>query len=160
MGVLYTLYYFPYADGTIPDRAITAYLRVHSMLAGQVIGLFDHTVVVTDTYVGGRFPMQIIKDCSSLDAQALLAAAVLAFRTSLARRLLGVLIGVTVLNVANVLRITALYFIGIHSRENFETVHEELMPLLLIAIATGCFAAWAYLGVRPNLTARATGDIH
>lgn len=142
MAALYGVYYYSYSENGLVDRALTAHLRVQAALAGMLIQVFDRSVSVAGTVVQGRFPIQIVKDCSSLDAQALLVAAVAAFPATRARRLAGVIAGVIVLNALNLLRIAGLYYVGVHAREHFDTVHEEVMPLFLIAAAALSFCVW------------------
>lgn len=142
MAALYGAYYYPYDEHGLAGRALAAYLRVQAKLAGMLIYLFDRSVSVAGTVVQGRFPIEIVKDCSSLDAQALLIAAVAAFPATRARRLAGVLAGVAVLNALNLLRIAGLYYVGVYARQHFDTIHEEVMPLLLIAAAALSFFAW------------------
>ena len=142
MALLYATYYYPHRAGSLADGLINVYLRVQTWLAGVLIGAFDDSVSVTGTVLHGRFPLQIIKDCSSLDAQALLVGAILAFPAPRSRRLLGALLGALALNVVNLFRIASLYFIGVHARPYFDTAHEEILPLVLILTASLLFFGW------------------
>jgi exosortase/archaeosortase family protein len=143
MCVLYAAYYYPYASDSLPGRLLHGFLVAQSHAAGWVIALFDAGVSVEGTQIRGRFPLAIVKACSSLDAQALLVASVVAFPARLPGKLLGVLGGTLAMTGLNVARIAALYFVGAHAPQAFDTVHEEVMPLLLIAAACAAFALWA-----------------
>jgi exosortase/archaeosortase family protein len=143
MCLLYGAYYYPYAADSGMNRAIEAYLRLQTWAAGALIGLFDPAVHVRDTLIEGRFPLQIVKSCSSLDAQALFVATVLAFPARAWTKALGLLAGVLALTALNLTRIAGLYFVGIHAPASFDSIHEEFLPLLLVAFACAAFALWA-----------------
>src|SRR5262249_19012386 len=126
MAVLQGLYLYPYAEGSRVARWINAYLHWQTLGAGALIGLFDAHVSVLGTEIRGRFFLRIVKSCSSLDAQALYVASVLAFPAHGSARALGVVIGVAGLTALNLARIAALYFIGAHAPASFDAIHEEL----------------------------------
>jgi exosortase/archaeosortase family protein len=143
MALLYGVYYYPYADDGFAGRLLDAYLRLQTAVAARFIWIFDPTTQAVGTSISGRFPIRIVKDCSSLDAQALLMGAVLAFPVRWGSRLIGVIAGSLALNTFNLARIAALYFVGVHRPREFDTIHEEVMPLLLIVAAACLFIVWA-----------------
>ncbi|HEX6242960.1 MAG TPA: hypothetical protein VFZ61_18735, partial [Polyangiales bacterium] len=93
--------------------------------------------------IGGAFPLQIVKACSALDAQALFAAAALAFPTRWPRKLLGLCLGVALLTLLNLLRIACLYWVGLRAPDSFDAAHEEWLPAALVFAACVSFAGWA-----------------
>ncbi len=150
MIVLYGAYYYPHDDHGTVTRAIDAYLRAQAWAAAGLIRLFDGSVSVADTVIHGQFPLQIVKSCSSLDAQALYAAAVLAFPARPGMKALGLLAGLAGLTTMNLARIAILYFVGARAPQSFDAVHEELLPLVLVIFATLGFAYWARLTSRDS----------
>jgi exosortase family protein XrtM len=143
MAVLYGAYYYTYPDDSLPARAIHALLVWQAKLCGFLIWPFDHSVHVAETTIDGRFAIQVVKDCSSLDVQALVTAAVLAFPAAWRQKLAGVLFGLSAVMAANLVRIAGLYFIGAYLPKRFDSIHEELMPLMLVFVACAAFAGWA-----------------
>lgn len=143
MLLLYGLYYYPYPVGSWPDELIQGYLRAQARGAAALIRWFDDGVAARGTTIAGPFPLEVVRTCSSLDAQALYAAAVVAFPSRWRAKLLGLLIGFVVLTALNMIRIASLYAIGANAPNAFDAVHEELFPLVLVLIACSCFAAWA-----------------
>jgi len=80
-----------------------------------------------------------------MDVKTLFVAAVLAWPAPWRRRLAAAASGVALLFVVNVIRISSLYFVGLHLPSAFETIHLELWPIVMIAIALGTFVvamAW------------------
>lgn len=142
-GLLYGVIYFPYRSDNAVVAVLSAYLRGIASTAAAVISLFDHTARARGTTIEGRFPLQIVLDCSAADAQALLLAAVLAFPAGWRQKLIGALGGVAGLNLVNLARIVALYFIGIRWPGAFHFLHEEVIQIVLVLVAAGGFALWA-----------------
>lgn len=142
MVFLYAVYYYPYSETSLLGRAIQAYLRALAQLVALLLTALGESVRVQGSSLDGRFPLQVVKACSSLDAQALYVAALLAFPSSLRLKLVGIATGVAGLTGLNVLRIVALYYVGLMAGSAFERVHEELMPLLLVACACLGFFVW------------------
>ena len=143
MLLLCAAFYFPYAPESWPSHAIQAYLRLIARASGFLIARFEPRVFVDGTTIGGAFPLEIVKACSALDAQALYAAAALAFPAPRWRRLAGLALGISLLTPLNIARIAALYLVGLHAPLRFDAVHEEWLPAALVLAAGLCFAGWA-----------------
>jgi len=142
-ALLYGVVYFPYRSENLVVQLLSAYLRSLAAASGALISLFDASAAARGTSIDGRFPLEIVLDCSAADAQALFLGAVLAFPASWRGKALGALAGIVGLNVINVARIAFLYFIGVHWPAAFHTLHEEVIQILLVLVAAGGFAAWA-----------------
>jgi len=72
----------------------------------------------------------------------LFSAAVLSFRAPIVRKLTGVLAGIVVLQVLNLLRIVTLYWIGLHLPDIFNAAHTEIWPTAFIVVAIVLFICW------------------
>ncbi len=138
-AVLFSVYAFPFELFGAQEDWLTGYLAMHAHIAGAVLGLFDDGVAVAGTYIHGRYPLQIVRNCDAAEINILFASAVLAFPARFGRRLGSLALGVCVLVAANILRICCLYFIGVHAPGWFKVAHEEIWPLLLVAFATLVF---------------------
>lgn len=150
MALLYGLLYFPYTSQAFPVRALNAYLRGLARAAGLVIGWVDATVQVMGTSIHGRFPLEIVLDCAAVDAQALFVAAVATFPLPWRARVIGVAAGIAAISGANLLRIVALYFIGVRWPGSFHFWHAEVFQLVMVLVAGLTFVAWiAWARARP-----------
>jgi exosortase/archaeosortase family protein len=134
-GVGFVAYGFPYAESGISERGFELYLQAYARVVGTVLGWFEPGLVVHGTHLVGRFPLEIAKNCDAAEANILLASALLAFPAPIARRIMALAIGVMLLALLNVVRISSLYFIGLHARSWFDAAHLELWPLVLIGFA-------------------------
>jgi exosortase/archaeosortase family protein len=155
-GVLFSIYSFPYPEGSLGQRWSDGYLRAYSHLAGGVLATFEPHVSVSGQNIMGRYPLRIVRGCDAVDAQILLMAAVLASHLYSWRwRIAGALAGFVVLTAANVLRICSLYYVGLLRPAYFDFCHHELWPLLLIVLAAGAFVWWSKVGTVRGEMARA-----
>jgi len=87
--------------------------------------------------------LTVAKNCDAMDVNLLLAAAMIAFPAPWKRRLVGIVAGVGLLSVVNLLRIVALYQINVHAPRAFEFIHAEVFPLVMVALAVGAFGVWS-----------------
>lgn len=142
MALLYLALYFPYARGTLPERALSAYVVGIATVAGKLLHLVDHRVSVINNTITGPFPLTVILDCTALDAQMLFAAAVLAFPSSWRQKALGWLVGLSALTAINLLRIAVLFWVGLYWPRRFHLVHEEICQFVIVAAAFSLFARW------------------
>ncbi|MFT3927727.1 MAG: archaeosortase/exosortase family protein [Myxococcales bacterium] len=142
MTGLMVLYYFPYDPSGSVGRSLQEYLTLQARLSGWLIGIFDPSVRVEGTSIDGAYSLLIVKTCSALDLQALYAGAVLTFPARARFKALGLALGLAALNLLNLTRVALLYLVGAHSPARFDEVHEEWMPLLLVACTCGLFMLW------------------
>jgi exosortase/archaeosortase family protein len=135
-GAAFIAYGFPYAESGTVERGFRLYLEAYARVVGTVLGWFEPGLMVSGTHVVGRFSLEIAKNCDAAEANILLAAALLAFPARASRRALALAVGIGLLAAMNVLRISTLYFVGLHARGWFEFAHLEFWPLILIGFAS------------------------
>lgn len=143
MIVFYAALYHPYDSASIPGQLLVGYLQLAAHGSAALLGWLGETVSVNGTTVIGRFPFVVVLDCAALDAQALFAAAVLAFPASFRAKLLGLSLGLLSIWLINVARLVMLYFAGARSLELFQVLHEEVFVLVVILAVCALFFAWA-----------------
>lgn len=143
MALFYAVLYHQYSEESLPARVLGAYLKFVATGSATLLRCFGEDIRVQGTTVLGRFPYVVVLDCAALDAQALFAAAVLAFQVSLRDKLIGLAAGLSAIWCINVGRLALLYFAGAHSLHLFQVLHEELLVLLMILSVCGLFVAWA-----------------
>jgi exosortase/archaeosortase family protein len=143
MVLFYAVLYHPYAPNSAAGRALIWYLTQVARLSAWGLRVAGEPTSVTGTTVHGRFPFVVVLDCAALDAQALLAAAMLAFPARARDRALGIAAGLSILFAANIARLVLLYFAALHSLSLFHVLHEEVLVFAMIAVACGTFLTWA-----------------
>ncbi len=89
------------------------------------------------------FAVDVKNGCNGVEAMLILVAAVLAFPASWRERLLGIAIGVAVIQLLNLVRVVSLFWLGVHRRDIFETFHTAVWQTILILAAVGLFLLWS-----------------
>lgn len=138
-AALFAAYAFPFELFGAERDPLDGYLRLFAQLAGTALHALDPGVSVDGTVINGRFPLQIIRNCDASEINILFSSAVLAFPTTTSRKLVSLTVGLTLLVTVNVLRICSLYFVGVHRLAWFKPLHEDVWPLLLVALGALLF---------------------
>ena len=102
---------------------------IHASSSGPVVTL-------------SSFAVEIRNNCNAIYEVGLYTAAVWAYPATRRDRLIGTLVGASVLYVVNLLRIVTLLAVGLLYRSWFEATHlYAWQALFLLAVAT-CWIAW------------------
>jgi exosortase/archaeosortase family protein len=142
-GGMSLAYFHPWGQGSALDAAYSAYLRGYATVAGTFIGWFDPTVRVVGQEVVGRFGLRIIHDCDAMETNILYVAAIVAFSASWTQRAVGLAAGLAAISAANIVRLCALYLVGLHWPAAFDMAHREIAPLMIVTVALGAFVGWS-----------------
>lgn len=151
LGAFYAVFLLPPSRYPRVGHAFTAYLSFYARLAGWVINLFGEGAAVAGQYItSSRFSVRVVRGCDAMEATAMLVAAIIASPVSIRRKLPGVVAGVLLLGLLNLVRIVSLFYIGIHWPDAFETVHFHVWQPVFIVLAVAGWLAWAVWARRPH----------
>jgi exosortase/archaeosortase family protein len=139
---LYVAAYFPHGEGSPLRSWLHAYLEWTARCAASIASPIVGPLPAHGDVIGGPYPLQIVLDCGAVDVLIIYVAAVIAFPASARERLVGVCFGCGVIVTANLLRIAALSWIGIHAPSRFSLWHEEILQLALLFLTLATFAIW------------------
>ena len=140
IGVLFAL------ELTPPGQAL-----VHpwaALLAGFstfLINLFDPKVIsynnIIQSQVNG-FGVAIEAGCNAIEACIVLVAAILAFPSPWCHKMLGLMIGLIVVQAFNILRIISLFYLGQWRMDAFEFAHLYLWQGLIMLDVLVVWLIW------------------
>jgi exosortase/archaeosortase family protein len=133
--VLFTLYYFPYQEHGLSERWAAVHLENYARVVGAVLRLVEPSVVVSRNEIHGRFGMSIVKSCDAMEANMLFAAAVLSVPVVWWRRGAALVVGLAALVALNIARLCSLYYVGTFFPAQFELMHIDVWPVLMVAFA-------------------------
>ncbi len=120
-----------------------SYTRLVVLLTAMLLKPFDVVEGINGSIIQLRgISLNVLFGCNGLEAFLIYAAAVLAFRASWGKRLFGIVIGFLVLQLLNVLRITALGIVGVYFRDFFYYFHVYVAQGIMIAFALVMFMAY------------------
>lgn len=99
---------------------------------------------IPSTYQGSIIQLPSISldvkfGCNGLEAVMIYSVAVIAFPAAWKKKILGIVAGLIIIQVINILRIASLAYSGIHFRRLFEYIHIYVAQGLMIAISLGVF---------------------
>jgi exosortase H (IPTLxxWG-CTERM-specific) len=77
--------------------------------------------------------------CNGLEAVMIYSVAVIAFPASWTKKFTGIIGGFVVIQVMNILRISALAYSGVHFKNLFEYIHIYVAQGIMIAVSLGIF---------------------
>jgi exosortase H (IPTLxxWG-CTERM-specific) len=128
----------------ICERMVSGVSFVDARLCSAILNLFGQKNHVNGftLWSGDKSVLSVIPACTGLEFLCLFAAAVIVFPVPSSKKILGMLVGIALLNALNLLRIVSLYFIGIHYPAVFDIFHEEIWGMVLIIASISLFISW------------------
>ena len=151
-GALMTLFYglilTPYFD-----QLLYSYLSANAWVTNGILNcLVQETSVAEITVRSVRFAITVRRGCDAVEPSWFLCAALLAFPAPFKRKVLGILVGVALLQMLNLIRIVSLFFIGLNYPRFFGPAHVEVWPIVFIITAIGLWIGWISWSRQPAST--------
>lgn len=108
---------------------------------GLVIGMPVHK---EGTILGsGDFEVDVSPACSGAVPSMIYLAAVLAYPASVRAKAIGSVLGLAMINGLNLIRVVALFLIGLYANQYFHETHVYVAQALVIAVAVATWLYWA-----------------
>lgn len=158
VGVI-VLFYLFYASVLYTDYIRDPLLGFQASIAGFFINLIGYTPEIAGNNLQdeGGFSMSIAKGCDGIEATMLFLAAVLVFPLPFKLKWPGVLVGLAVLFVVNILRLIILYWVGVNMSEAaFEFMHLHGGLILFTIISITIWMLWIDWAFRKQKETNAT----
>jgi exosortase H (IPTLxxWG-CTERM-specific) len=120
-----------------------------AVIEHAILSQFSDEASLTGNLVQlGPFAVRIIEECTGIFEALIFLAAVLAYPTSAAKKLIGIGLGVPILYAFNVARILVLIWVGRHHHELFDFMHLYFWQATLILMITSVWLLWIFKVVR------------
>ena len=91
----------------------------------------------------GAFEVDVSPACSGAVPSMIYLSAVLAYPASARAKAIGAALGLLMINGLNLIRVVALFFIGLYANEYFHETHVYIAQALVIAVAVATWLYWA-----------------
>jgi exosortase H (IPTLxxWG-CTERM-specific) len=114
-------------------RVTLALLHWSGMEASRGANLITHP---------GGFAYEISYRCTGFLPVVFLTTAILAYRGSLRRKIIGLAVGIPILIALNLTRLVHLFYLGVHQPAAFDFAHGILWEAFLILAVLGLWLAW------------------
>ena len=108
---------------------------------GVIVGFPVH--LDGTSLASGSFVVDVSPACSGAVPSMIYLAAVFAFPTSLRAKMIGAGMGVGIIHGVNLLRVVALFIIGLFFNQYFHETHVYVAQALVVAIAVATWLFWA-----------------
>ena len=89
-----------------------------------------------------RFAVQVVAGCTGLQTMVIFIAAVLAYPSQLSQKLRGIMMGVSIIFLLNLVRVVTLFYIGMLAPQYFEVAHLLVWQYLIVASTAIILIAW------------------
>ena len=128
----------------LSDRLLYTYLEANAWVSNFILNILGQGTHVSEVTIRSpAFAIAIKRGCDAVEPTGLLCAAILAFPGPFARKVAGMLAGIVLLQLLNLVRIVTLYWIGSHlPRTVFNSAHLEIWPVVFIIVAIVYFVGW------------------
>ena len=116
-------------------------------ICADLINMFapmEQVLAQQNHLLSAKANLEIVRGCDGAGVLFLVASAIVAFPSTGRRKLLGLLLGIGLIYLLNLLRISALYFIIAYQPDWFQSVHVYLAPTLMVMVGCCYFAWWAF----------------
>jgi exosortase family protein XrtM len=94
--------------------------------------------------ISANVDLEIVRGCDGAGVLFLMVSAILVFPSKLKRKVIGLILGIVLIYVLNLLRIGVLYFVIAYHPYWFQLIHVYLAPTLMVIVACAYFALWAF----------------
>lgn len=91
----------------------------------------------------GSFEVDVAPACSGAVPTSIYMAAVFAYPASWRSRAIGAVLGIVTIQVVNIIRVSALFLIGLFFHELFHDTHVYVAQALVVCVAVALWLYWA-----------------
>ncbi|HWP42776.1 MAG TPA: exosortase H [Blastocatellia bacterium] len=122
---------------------IEPYTEFLAESVAAIINLFGAGATAEGALVRSpEFSINIAMGCDGIEAASLFLAGVLAFPTSWRARLMGLALGIPLIQTINLARLVGLYYAGIFMPAIVDEVHVYVAQTIVILISTAILIFW------------------
>jgi len=142
----YAITFIPYLN----MKLLPAFQVANAKASATLMNIVGENATVQDTTIrSSRYSVNIAHGCDAIEPIALFVAAVLAFPASMRSKFPGLLIGVALLCVLNLVRIISLFYTGIYWHSMFEVMHIDIWQPAFVVLSLFFWVVWALWATKP-----------
>jgi exosortase family protein XrtM len=133
----------------IPDETFLNVIYYHGVVAIcadliNMIAPLEQVLAQQNHVLSAKADLEIVRGCDGAGVLFLVVSAIVAFPSTWRRKLTGLVLGIGLIYLLNLLRISALYFVIAYQPDWFQLLHVYLAPTLMVLVACAYFAWWAF----------------
>lgn len=134
----------------VNDGVIEPFTAGIATASGVVLDALGQEITQHGTILRSpRFAVNIRNGCNGVEAMVIFLAAVVAFPSPWRARIVGLALGILVIQAVNLLRVVALYYTGAYFPKWFDSSHTVIWQAIVILSAVLLWLFWAQRFARP-----------
>ena len=138
----------------VNDHVVEPFTAGIARVSGATLNFLGQDVRMQGTILRGRrFAVNIRNGCNGVEAMLIFLAAVLAFPAPWRSRLVGLALGILVIQAVNLVRVVALFLTGAYFPRFFDSSHTVVWQTVVILCAVVLWLYWAGRWAIPAATA-------
>lgn len=153
-NLLYGFYieaYYPSVDAITQWVSTQSSYLINILLAKQTTSLASLTNPTAQIVENGNSVLRIYEGCNGINVVIVFVAFLLSFGGFSRRGSLFILLGVLIIHLANLCRITLLFWVAKNYESYFYYVHKYVFTATLYVIVLGLWWVWAYRIMKANV---------
>lgn len=134
------------------DFPIIGTSNVASILSNLLKFLGIKTLIIdyTTVYLPNNVALEIILECTGVYEMIILSSIILSYPTSIKNKLYGIISGITIIYILNVIRLISISYILIYYANKFDFIDRYLWQISLIFFISLTYSIWLRLIERSN----------
>jgi exosortase H (IPTLxxWG-CTERM-specific) len=143
LGAL-VFFYLVVAIRPVNDHVVEPFTGLIVRASAGVLRVLGEGAQASGTQISSpAFAVDVKNGCNGVEAMLLLVAAMLAFPATARQRLAGLALGMAAIQIANLIRVVSLFWLGVHHRSVFELFHAAIWQTALILLSVVFFILWS-----------------
>jgi exosortase H (IPTLxxWG-CTERM-specific) len=143
--LFYAVFYWRGSEEEGIGRFFPWYLTRYAEASAAVLNGLGQSVEVHDRTIRSKsFHAEVVRGCDAMEAKALFVAGILAFPAPWRKKILGIIVGVSLLAILNLVRIVTLFLVGQYYRNLFPMMHIEVWQVIFILLTISLWFLWAW----------------
>lgn len=125
------------------NRVLVPYHGAIAQATAGLLSAFGESATASGREIRSeRFSVVVTHGCDGIELSLMFGAAVIAFPAAFRRKLAGMLLGLILIALLNLIRVVSLWLVGVHWFTGFDLMHFGLWPVFLIGATLGIFLSW------------------
>ncbi|HMQ08001.1 MAG TPA: archaeosortase/exosortase family protein [Saprospiraceae bacterium] len=118
-------------------------LNTYASISNSILKILGQkTTAVGETIYSGTFSIQIKKGCDAIAPMILYVLAILFFPVPFKHKPKGILVGLLLIFILNIIRIVTLYLTGKYVRSLFDIMHTDVWQIIFIIFTLYIWLVW------------------
>ncbi|UCE20260.1 MAG: exosortase H [Gemmatimonadota bacterium] len=123
-----------------PLVALNVFTAKSVQIAAKLLGM--HASASSSYLTVKGFSIEVITECTGLFAAFVFLACVLAYPTKIMKKVFGIIAGIFVIYILNIMRMICLIMVGIWTPQHFDFVHVYLWEGVFIIVVLMLWLVW------------------